>query len=111
MKLDKPDFIGRQAVLSQQLQAPREQRITLSIDVADVDAVGGEAIFNGEERVGYVSSAGYGHCVEQSIALGYVRPRAVDPERTYAVEILGELRSARLHAQPLFDPTGSRLRS
>ena len=109
--LDKPEFIGREAALRAIQQGPREVRVTFTVDVDDGDAWGEEPIFRDGECVGYVSSGGYGAHVRESIALGYVRPEAVEPEAEYAIEILGEKRPARLHTTPLFDPQGSRMRA
>ena len=104
-------FIGREAALRAIQRGPREVRVTFTVDVDDADAWGEEPIFWDGECVGYVSSGGYGAHVRESIALGYVRPDAVEPEAEYAIEILGEKRSARLHTTPLFDPQGSRMRA
>ena len=111
VRLDKPAFIGREAALRAIQRGPREVRVTFTVDVDDADAWGEEPIFRDGECVGYVSSGGYGAHVRESIALGYVRPDAVEPEAEYAIEILGEKRSARLHTTPLFDPQGSRMRA
>ena len=110
VRLDKPAFIGRDAALRAMRRGPREVRAAFTVDVDDADAWGEEAIFRDGEWVGYVSSGGYGAHVRESIALGYVRPDAVEPGAEYAIEILGEKRPARLHTTALFDPQGSRMR-
>ena len=63
--------------------------------------------------VGWVTSGGYGHSVGKSLAQGYV-PTAlssVADSDFFEIEILGKRYPARLLAQPLFDPTGSKMRS
>ena len=109
-KLDKPDFIGRDAALAAAKAGPSVQRVLLSVDAEDADASGGEAVFAGGDRVGYVSSGGYGHTIARSLALAYIRPDAIADGAACTVEVLGEERSAVMHSGALFDPDGSRMR-
>ena len=109
VKPDKGDFIGRDAFLN--YGPPREKYLTLSVDAGDCAIWGDEAIFLDGEPVGYVSSGGYGPAVEQHIALGYVRCDAWQPGGKYAVEMFGELRDAELQTEPMYDPSGSRMRA
>jgi len=107
---DKEEFIGRDAVLAARDDPPRRQLATLVVDADDADVHGDEPIWRGDEIVGYVTSGGYGHYVERSIALGFV-PRELrkDGER-FEVEILGERRPVTLTIDPLLDPKGERMR-
>jgi dimethylglycine dehydrogenase len=68
-------------------------------------------VFLDNEPVGYVTSGGFGPACGQHIALGYVNCDAYRPGGQYAVEVLGQLRAAELHSEPLYDPTGSRMRA
>ena len=70
-----------------------------------------EPLFHGGECVGYVTSGGYAHFVGKSVALGYVPAMLARPEEKFEVEILGERRPARVQAEPLYDPSGSKMRS
>ncbi|MBT4888496.1 MAG: FAD-dependent oxidoreductase [Rhodospirillales bacterium] len=108
---NKGDFVGREAVLAQKDEPLREVRTTFTIDADGADTWGDEAIFRDGEWVGYVTSGGYGSTVEQSIALGYIKPEALDEGAEYAVEILGNMRPAQLHLSPLYDPKGEKMRA
>jgi len=68
---------------------------------------------DGEWRVvGWVTSGGYGHSVEMSLAQGYVPVElAADNGTEFEIEILGNRCSARLALEPPFDPTGAKMRS
>jgi dimethylglycine dehydrogenase len=108
VKPDKGDFIGREAFLN---YAPaREKFATFTVDAGDCAIWGDEAIFLDGVPIGYVTSGGYGPMVGAHIALGYVNFDAYRPGGQYSVEILGKLRDAELQTQPLYDPTGSRMR-
>jgi dimethylglycine dehydrogenase len=61
--------------------------------------------------VGFVTSGGYGHTVDASIALAYVEPPFAVPEAPLRVTILGEDRPARVSPAPLYDPSGARMRA
>jgi dimethylglycine dehydrogenase len=63
--------------------------------------------------VGWVTSGGYGHFVEKSLAQGYI-PRALaerDESGVFEIEILGIRQSATIAIEPLFDPSGAKMRS
>jgi len=106
---NKGDFIGREAFLN--YPAAREKYVTFTVDAGDCAIWGDEAIFLDGEPVGYVTSGGYGPVIDAHIALGYVNCDAYCPGGRYAVEILGQLRDAELQTEPLYDPTGSRMRT
>ena len=63
-----------------------------------------------DEFVGYLTSAGYGHCAGRTLALGYVRSDAIASNAAYDVEVIGEPRPARRLDRPPIDPDGERMR-
>jgi dimethylglycine dehydrogenase len=71
---------------------------------------GDEPIWHDGAIVGFVTSGGYAHYVEKSVALGFLPPELVEDGRAVEIEILGERRPARLAAEPLFDPAAERMR-
>ncbi len=111
VNLGKGDFIGRSAAAAEQKQGGKRQLISLAVQAEDADAIGDEPIYYEDEVVGWVTSGGYGHSVGQSIALGYVQAARAAQTTGFAVEIIGERRSAVRLAQAPFDPAGTRMRS
>ena len=109
VKLDKTDFVGKDAVMN--YPPPREKFVTLTVAAGDCAIWGGEAIFLHNEPVGYVTSGGFGPASAQHIALGYVNCDAYRPGEQFSVEILGQLRPAVLQTEPLYDPSGSKMRA
>ena len=105
----KNDFIGRDAAAAERDTPPARRLVTLVVDATDADAVADEPVWHGDEVVGFVTSGGYAHTVQQSVALALV-PRTLGPDAALAVEILGDRRPARRIAEPLFDPMGERMR-
>ncbi len=112
------DFIGRDAVLAERSERPVR---TLSFFIlADdpnaetgeqADAIGDEPIWFDGEVVGWVTSGGYAHHSEASMAVGYINSAVADADEGFEIEVFGVLRSATRLSQPLFDPAGSRMRS
>ena len=105
---DKGDFIGSRALAN--LQGPRERIATFEIDADGADAYTGEPIYCDGELAGYVSSGGYGHRVDKSLALGYVTPEFFEIGRQFEIEIVGDRRPAVMVARSPYDPAGARCR-
>ncbi len=73
-------------------------------------ALGSEPVRIGDDLVGRVTSGGYGYSVARSIAYAYV-PAEHDVGTEVAVEIFGEWVEGEIAAEPLFDPSGERIRA
>ncbi|MGX9177517.1 GcvT family protein [Mesorhizobium sp. BHbdii] len=159
VKLEKNDFIGREAAAKEQAEGPKLRRVSFIVDAADADVMGDEPIWakvggkdygtvekphgygaprfdtdgkevrgsraaegasavrgivDGDWRVvGWVTSGGYAHYVQKSMAQGYV-PAALAGEASaglFEIEILGSRRPARINVEPPFDPSGEKMRT
>ena len=110
IKLDKPDFIGRSAALKEKQDGPKRQRVFMVVDALDADVMGDEPIWVDGKVAGWVTSGGFGHYVNQSLAQGYLPTELVKPGVQLEIEILGERRPARLQMDPPFDPEAKRMR-
>ena len=158
IRLDRNDFIGREAAAKEHADGPRLRRVSLVVEALDADVMGDEPIWarvNGRDFgtvgrthdfgaprfdadgaetrsssashgassvrglhdgewsvVGWVTSGGYAHFVEKSMAQGYVPAELADEEAEgmFEIEILGHRRPARINREPPFDPSGERMR-
>jgi 4-methylaminobutanoate oxidase (formaldehyde-forming) len=108
VKLDKGDFIGRDALLS--AQQPERRLCCLTLADPGAVALGSEPVRVNGETVGRVTSGGYGYTVERSIAYAYLPADRAESGRPVEVEIFGEWVAGEVAAEPLFDPQGSRIR-
>lgn len=159
IKLEKNDFIGREAAAREQAAGPKLRRVSFIVDAADADVMGDEPIWakiggkdygtvekphgygaprfdaggkevrgsnaaegasavrgivDGDWRVvGWVTSGGYAHYVEKSMAQGYVPAALAENESVglFEIEILGHRRPARINVEPPFDPSGEKMRT
>ena len=105
------EFIGKAAALEERERGPQSRLVTLVVAADDIDVCNDEAILDGGEAVGYVSSGGYAHHVQKSVALGYVPTALAGDGQQLTVEINGEMFSAEVQGQPLYDSNGGRMRS
>ena len=72
--------------------------------------MGAEPVLVGGEPVGYVTSAGWGASIGRSIAYAWV-PRSLTIDDAVTIAYFDRLLPARVADEPLFDPSGARLRS
>ncbi|MCL2428513.1 MAG: FAD-dependent oxidoreductase, partial [Alphaproteobacteria bacterium] len=108
---DKKNFIGREAALRERDTAPVRRLVLLAVEAHDAEANFLEPIWAGDERVGFVTSAAYGHTCDQSLAMGYIASDATTAGTTLDVTILGERRACRVLERPAVDPGGARMRA
>ena len=91
--LQKNDFIGREAAAREKEDGGKLRRVTFVVDAADADVLGDEPIWHDGKVIGWVTSGGYAHYVDRSLAQGYVpKELAVDGADGFEIEILGERR-------------------
>ena len=112
IRLDKPDFIGKATAIEENETGGTLRRVSFVVDASDADVLGDEPIWHRGKVVGWVTSGGYGHFVDRSLAQGYVPKELahIMDEGAFELEIIGELRRATIIAEPLFDPEGKRMR-
>ena len=104
------DFIGKRAVLDEKENGPARKLCTFVVEAADADVHGDEPIWVGGDVVGFVTSGGFAHYCNVSVAIGFLPVALITEGREVEIEILGERRNAKLITEPLFDPKGERMR-
>lgn len=107
----KENFIGREALLEQKKQGVPSRLVMLDVSAGDADAYGDECIWYQDRPVGRVTSGGWGHRIEKSLAFGYVPADLARPGTLLKVEILEERRSAVVVKTPCYDPDNTKVRS
>ncbi len=108
---NKGEFTGRASALAERATGPRRRFVVLEVSNSDAEAVGFESILKDGKAVGYVTSGAYGHCIDKSLAAGYVPAELAREGARFEIDILGEMRTATVRLEPLYDPQGLRLRS
>ncbi|MEM9223663.1 MAG: FAD-dependent oxidoreductase [Pseudomonadota bacterium] len=111
VKLDKGDFIGRDALMAWRDRGFQNRFVTMEVESdGDADARGSEPILLDGALVGRCTSGGYGWRVSKSLALGMVRPDLAEVGTELEVTILGQQRRAVVIPESPFDPLNERLR-
>ncbi len=110
VKLDKVGgFIGREALAS--ADPPAQTLCCLRLDDPHAVALGSEPVRVGHALVGRVTSGGYGYTVNASIAYAYLPVEHASVGTAVDVEIFGQWVAGNVAAEPLYDPTGGRIRA
>jgi 4-methylaminobutanoate oxidase (formaldehyde-forming) len=110
VKLDKGEFIGRDALVKRR-ETPAETRLVcVVLDDPRSVALGSEPVRIEGQVVGRVTSGGYGYTAERSIAYAYV-PSSTATGTTVAIEIFGTWVPGTITQEPLYDPKGLRVHS
>ncbi len=112
---DQP-FLGRDALLRQRRDGLKKRLAGFTVDAPGVVLLGRETIYRDGERVGWLTSGGFGYTLGQAIGYGYVRnPGGVDAgylrSGRYELEVATERVPATLHLRPLYDPEMARVKA
>jgi len=110
VKLDKSEFIGREALRTQKTAGLTRKLVCLTLADPAAIALGGEPILSGEATIGRVTSGGYGYTVGASIAYGYVPVAQAFVGTRLAVEVFGNAVGATVRREPLYDPQGQKIK-
>src|SRR5437763_11260914 len=117
VKLDKGDFIGRDALLAAKDKPPARRLLNFVATAPDTPiAHGGELILRNGEPAGEITSAAYGHTVGGIVALGYAATGGVRVDDTwlaarFEIDIAGERVAVRASLRAPYDPAGARLKA
>lgn len=111
VKLNKGDFIGREALMRSREAGIERRLCCLTLDDPSHVVMGKEPIINGERVLGYVTSANSGYTVGKSIAYGYLPIEYATAGTRLTIEYFGRRYEAAVTEEPLFDPSHVRLRS
>ncbi len=111
---DRP-FIGREAFIAQKQRPLGKSLAAFTVADKNVVLLGRETIFRDGERVGWLSSAGWGYTLETNIGYGYVRrAEGVDKDfllsGSYELEVATERVPCEIHLQALYDPKMERMK-
>jgi 4-methylaminobutanoate oxidase (formaldehyde-forming) len=114
VKKDKPDFIGREAVLEKQEKGLNTRMVQFKLTDPEPLLYHNEPILRDGELVGYLSSGAYGYTLGGAIGLGYVPCKgetAADVlASSYAIDVMGTNVRAEASLRPMYDPKSERVK-
>lgn len=111
VKLDKGDFVGKDALQVRASEGPRKKLVTLKIDATHAPARGGASLMNGNTVVGTITSGDWGHRVGMNLAYAFVDPSFAEVGCTMKLDMYGDLIDAEIIAPSPYDPSHALMRS
>ncbi|MEM9278368.1 MAG: FAD-dependent oxidoreductase [Pseudomonadota bacterium] len=114
VKKDKPDFIGREAVLKKQEEGLKMRLVQFRLTDPEPLLYHNEPVIRDGEIVSYITSGNYGHTLGGAIGMGYVpcegESAAQVLESSYEVEVAGSRVKAEASLKPMYDPKSERVK-
>jgi len=113
VKLDKGDFLGREALLKQKQDGLKRKLCCLTLADNRVIALGKEPIHPAGKTdiISWVAGGGFGYSVNESIAFAYLPVAYAKSGTRMEIECFGEIVGAEVKQMPLWDPKGERIRA
>ncbi len=107
----KPDFLGKAAALNEQERNTAPQRlVTLEVDALDAEASGYEPIWKNGKRIGYITSGGFGHHLDKSLAMALIDVEHAGTNAGLTAHIVGTERGVQIIPDSPYDPKGDNMR-
>lgn len=105
------NFIGKTAAVAERDgNGPAQMLVTLEIEADGADASGYEPIWANGKKVGFVTSGGYGHTTQKSLAMALVDQAQCTPGTELSVHVVGVERAAKVIPPSPYDPQGKSMR-
>ena len=116
VKLRKDVAFKGRAAMEAQKKAGVKKLLAGFTTAPEINLLGRETIFRNGERVGWLTSGGFGHTIDKSIGYGYVRNEAGVTRNyvlggTYELEVASEMVKCDMHLSPLYDPKMERVKA
>ena len=116
VKTEKPEFIGRDAVLRKKEAGLSARMVQFKLTDPEPLLYHNEPILRDGEIVGYLSSGNYGHTLGAAIGMGYVpcaqageKPDSMLASR-YEIDVAGVRVTAEASLKPMYDPKSERVK-
>ncbi|WP_417829391.1 GcvT family protein [Thalassospira sp.] len=110
VKIDKPDFIGRDAVLAKRESGLKSRMVQFRLREPEPLLFHNEPILRDGEIVGHLSSGAYGHHVGAAVGMGYIGCEGESASdilaSSYSIDVAGTRVAADASLKPFYDPNG-----
>ncbi len=110
VRMRKGNFIGRNALREVRSNGVNRKLCCITLDDPAAVVTGKEPIVDGDEVLGYVTSANYGHSIGRGIMYGYLPISHAEVGTSVDVVYFGERLQATVAHEPLYDPSGSKMK-
>ena len=105
VKIEKDDFIGKDALLKRREEGLRKKLVTLKIGATHAPARGGSSLMQAGKVVGTVTSGDWGHRVGMNLAYAFVEPQLAGEGIRMQLDMYGEMVWVEVIAPSPYDPS------
>ncbi|MDE0345403.1 MAG: FAD-dependent oxidoreductase, partial [Boseongicola sp.] len=111
VRLEKGDFIGKDALLKRHAEGSRQKLVTLKIDATHAPAPRGASLMQGDAVVGTITSGDWGHRVGMNLAFAFVDAGLAKKCSAMQLDLCGDLIGAEVIAPSPYDPLNALTRT
>ncbi|MEP3033235.1 MAG: FAD-dependent oxidoreductase, partial [Pseudoruegeria sp.] len=111
VRLEKPDFIGKSALLERHKYGISKKLVTLEIHTDQSPAHPGASVMHDDTVVGTITSGAYGYRIQKNLALAFVAPLMSAKGTPLRIDMLGEMIAATVCETAQYDPEFELLKS
>lgn len=115
VKTDKPNFIGRDAVLRKKETGLETRLVQFKLTDPEPLLYHNEPIVRNGDIVGYLSSGAYGHAEGAAMGMGYVPCKGESVTdllaSTFEIDVMGTRVKAEAQLKPFYDPKSDRVKA
>ncbi len=109
VRMDKKNFLGRAALERIRSTGVSRKWCCLRLEDPDTVLMGAEPVRLDGNRVGYVTSAGYGYTVRESLAFSYLPTEVSQPGSHVEIDYFEQPQAATVVSLPRYDPRNRKL--
>ena len=114
VKKDKPNYIGRDAILRKQDEGLQMRLLQFKLTDPEPLLYHAEPVFRDGDLAGYLTSGSYGHHLGAAMGMGYVQcpgERLADLLASdFEVDVAGRRVKAEVSSKPFYDPSSERVK-
>ena len=114
VKTDKPDFIGRDAVMRKREAGLARRLVQFKLTDPAPLLYHNEPVLRDGQVVGHLTSGGYGHHIGAALGMGYVPCQGESVAdvlaSTYQIDVMGTRIAAQAQLKPFYDPASARVK-
>lgn len=115
VKLNKGDFIGREALLRQKEKGSYRKLVTFTAEDPEALIYHDEPVYREGRLASSITHGSYSHLLECPIGMGYLEnPEGITDawilDANYEIEVERRRVPAKVHLKPVYDPEGKRVK-
>lgn len=110
VKLDKGNFIGKEALQKRRSLGPKRKLVTLSLKTNHAPARSGASLLRDKKVVGTITSGDYGHRVGMNLAYAFVDAELAHTGAIIELDLCGQRVETQIIDPSPYDPTFARMR-